>query len=114
MPDLEGPIQDGSSGFSVTVERDTRGVRVRVVGELDLASVPELNSVLETLKDDGYGRLLLDLDGVEFIDSSGLSAIIHAHDSADRSGHPLTIRCSAPQVQKLFELTGMLDYFTFE
>jgi len=107
-------MQDGSSGFSVTLTHDADGVQVRIVGELDLATGPELIRVLETLDGDGYERLLLDLDGVQFIDSTGLSVIGGAHRSAARNGHRLTIRCSSHQVLRLFELTGMLDYLTFE
>jgi len=107
-------MQDGSSGFSITLKHDPDGVQVRIVGELDLATVPELNRVLETLDGDGYSRLMLDLDGVQFIDSSGLSVIASANRSADSNGHRLTIRCSSWQVRRLFELTGMLEYLTFE
>ena len=107
-------MSDGSPGFSITVENDPDGVLVRIVGEIDLATAPEVNRVCEELVGNGHGRLLLDLDGVEFMDSTGLSAIAGAKQAADSNGHRLAIRCGSPQVRRLFELTGMLDYLDFE
>jgi anti-anti-sigma factor len=89
-------------------------MRITVVGELDVATAPELDRVLDELPEEGYSHILLDLDGVQFMDSTGLSALFRAHKIAGRRGQRTTIRCSTPQVQKLFELTGMLDHFTFE
>lgn len=119
MPDFEGRAADGSedrsSGFEIALERDLAGVRVRIVGELDLATAPELDRRIEELAGREQGRLLLDLGGVEFIDSSGLAAIIRAHQYADSNGHQITVRRGgSPQVQRILELTGMLDRLTFE
>jgi anti-anti-sigma factor len=105
---------DGSTGFAIMLERDSEGLQVRIVGELDLSTVPQLNHVLDGFADNGHARLLLDLDAVDFMDSSGLAAIVHAHQYAERTGHRLTIRCNSPQVKRLFEITDMLDQLTFE
>jgi anti-sigma B factor antagonist len=100
--------------FVISVERDQAGVQVRIVGALDLSRVPELNDVLDGLAADGHRRLVLDLGAVDFMDSRGLAALLRAKRSADRDGHRLTISSRSPQVQRLLELTGMLDQFTFE
>jgi stage II sporulation protein AA (anti-sigma F factor antagonist) len=108
-----GP-SDGSDGFAVTLEHDELGVRIRILGELDIATVSELDRVIGELASDGKGRLLLDLDGVKFLDSAGLAALVRAKRSAERDGGRLTVRYSSPQVRRLFELTGMLDQFPVE
>jgi anti-anti-sigma factor len=51
---------------------------------------------------------VLDLDNVEFMDSSGLSAVVRARRSADRNGHHLTILYKSPEVHQLFKLTNLL------
>ena len=112
MPTFDKQSLDADG--AVTLERDPEGVTVRVVGELDLSTVPELERALNRLTVAQDERLLLDLDGVEFIDSTGLAAVIRAQDSADRNGHRLTVRYSSTQVDRLFELTGMFEKFTFE
>jgi anti-sigma B factor antagonist len=112
MPEFDKARLDGNA--AVTLERDPAGVRVRVVGELDISTAPGLERVLDELTIAQDERLLLDLDGVEFLDSTGLAALIRAQTSADLNGHRLTVRASSTQVQRLFELTGMFDRLTVE
>jgi anti-sigma B factor antagonist len=110
MPEFDQLTSDESpAGFAVVVERDVRGVRVQVAGELDISSAPKLDRVLEGLA--GGGDLLLDLDGVGFMDSSGLAALIRAKQTAERYGQHLAIRYGTSRVRRVFELTGMLDQF---
>ena len=68
------------------------------------------------LDGDRPGRLLLDLDGVTFMDSTGLGAIIRAQQTANRHGYGLKLRYegAAPQVLRLFELAGVADRFNSE
>ncbi|GAA4760074.1 STAS domain-containing protein [Nocardioides endophyticus] len=59
---------------------DTRVVRC--VGEIDIATVPELRDRVMGLQVDGPPRLVIDLTGVTFIDSLGLGALIGIHKRA--------------------------------
>jgi anti-sigma B factor antagonist len=113
MPEIDQRTSDESpTGFTVVVEHNTRGSLVRVVGELDISSAPELDRVIEGLA--GGGDLLLDLDGVAFMDSSGLAAVIRAKQTVECDGHHLAIRYGASQVRRIFEITGILDQFPDE
>jgi len=118
MPEFEhhrhNEFRDPWEVFDVAVECDPQGARVRVTGELDLSTVSTLDRVLDGLADIEQGRLILDLDGVRFMDCAAISAIVRARRSAVRNGHRLEIRCRANQVRRLFELTGMLEQLTFE
>ncbi len=98
---------DESRAFEITVEHGQEDVRVRIAGELDIATVPELDDVLKGLAGNEHQRLLLDLDNVQFMDSSGVSAIVRAQRAADHDGHRLTVLYKSPQVRRLFELTSM-------
>lgn len=109
----EGDTPHGGSA-SVALEHDPEGLTVRIVGELDLSTVPQLSAVLGQIDGNNPGRLLLDLDGVTFMDSSGLAVLVHAQHAAEQHGYRLTVRYSSPQVARLFELTGMLQYFARE
>jgi anti-sigma B factor antagonist len=93
---------------------DARGVELRLTGELDLETTPELDQQLDELNGGHPGRLLVDLSGVEFMDSTGLAAILRAQRSAVSSGHTLSLRRATGQVQRLFDLTGMTERLTFE
>lgn len=100
--------------LEIVLEPDPQGVRVRLVGEIDLGTAPELDRQLDELAVNGYSRLLIDLDGVEFMDSTGVKSILHAMHSADAKGHRLTITRGSSQVQRLLEITGVLDHVTLE
>jgi anti-sigma B factor antagonist len=103
-----------SEQLRIGVEPDPQGVRIRLVGELDLATSPELDRLLDELAGNGHSQLLIDLTGVEFMDSTGLASILRALDAARHNGHRLSVRRGSPQVQRLFELTGIGDRLTFE
>jgi anti-anti-sigma factor len=116
MPALEERSVDGYPDewhrFEITVEHGSEGVRVRVAGELDIATAPKLHRVLDRLEDDGHEHLLLDLTGVGFIDTRGVEAIVRARRSANMHASSLTIRHRSRQVRRLFEVTNMLSYLT--
>lgn len=75
-----------------------------VTGDLDLASAPLLESVLEPLLKE-QGNLTLDLAGLGFIDSSGIRALIRA--SLRLGSHRLVILKPSPQLRRLFDITGI-------
>jgi anti-anti-sigma factor len=93
-----------SDPLEVTIVDDDDGVRrVIVRGELDIATAPELLARLPGAGTRAHGNVLLDLDEVTFIDSSGLEALLTAHR---RLGEALRIRPSAA-CARLFEITGL-------
>ncbi len=92
---------------------DAQGVVLALIGELDLDTTPELDEQLRKIGAEPR-RLLIDLSGLEFMDSTGLGSIVRAQRFADSNGHRLTLRRGQHQVQRLFELTGVLERFTFE
>jgi stage II sporulation protein AA (anti-sigma F factor antagonist) len=91
------------------------GDRWRLIlrGELDLASAPLLEARLGEAERSGVTHVELDLSDLEFIDSTGLTVLIRAHQAAELNGHTFSLRGQSPQVRKLFVLTGTLDRFTF-
>jgi anti-sigma B factor antagonist len=101
------------NGFAVVRggSRDGR-VCIAVTGELDLSHADELRQSLERELRDGQ-RLLLDLSGVTFIDSTGLSAIVNAVAQSRGSGGGLEVSSDLqPQARRLMELTGVLNAVT--
>jgi anti-sigma B factor antagonist len=103
-----------SARFMVEVEPGSRIVVVALSGELDLETAPELARELATIDETQLERLVIDLGGVTFMDSTGLSSIVAAHRFAESNGHTLALRRGSKQVQRLFELTGVGERLTFE
>jgi anti-anti-sigma factor len=100
--------------LSIQRATDQQGIVLALEGELDLETTPELDDQLREISETNPGRLLIDLGGLEFMDSTGLGSIVRAQRAADLNGHRLALCRAQNQVQRLFELTGVLDRFTFE
>jgi anti-sigma B factor antagonist len=77
-------------------------------GELDLAAVAELQDAVSRACADRLERLEIDLDSVEFIDSSGIASLLGAHQSCVSHGVELSIVPSAhPGPRRLIEISGL-------
>jgi anti-sigma B factor antagonist len=113
-PDAEVAFGRLSGRLTVDLLSDARGVVVKLDGELDLATAPQLDRQLARIEATKVTRVLIDLSGVTFMDSTGLRSIIRAHHFAESNNHRLVLRRGARQVQRLFELTGIDERLTFE
>lgn len=95
--------------FRVDVRAEGRATIIAVIGELDLASSPELEQQLEQVWRSDADQLVLDLRGLEFMDSTGLSIIVGAHQRVTETGRRLSVVKGPPQVQRLLDLTGVSE-----
>lgn len=89
--------------LEITVEHQDDWVIARASGELDMATIAELESTCSELAD----RLALDLSQIGFIDSSGLAALMRigaAHDA-------LVLLAPSDQVRRLLDLARVADDF---
>lgn len=94
--------------------RDGDTTIVVLVGELDLASAPDLERELQAAESSGSTRVVIDLTALGFMDSTGLQALLRARERANSSQHDLVLRRGPHQVQRVFELTKTVDAFTFQ
>jgi anti-sigma B factor antagonist len=99
--------------FWIDVEPQRDTVRLIPAGELDIATVGQLQRELDDLIEAGFGQIVIDLRGVEFIDSTGLHALVEAHERAKDEGWQLAIVPGRHVVQQLFEITGMIEQLPF-
>ncbi len=100
------------SNFGVEVRDEQRAVVIGVSGELDLASSPELEQELDRGISSNAELLIVDLRTLEFMDSTGLSVLVRAHQRATERGKQLAIVKGPQQVQRLLSLTGVADRLT--
>jgi anti-sigma B factor antagonist len=108
----ENPVGDNPDGrsayvFCVEIAPDRDVVRVSPVGELDMSTVGQLTAEIQRLWRSGFTRVVLDLRGTTFIDSSGLHAIVDEHAAATADGRDFSLISGPPEVQRIFDVTGL-------
>jgi anti-anti-sigma factor len=108
------PLADPSVPFRLDVIPERARVRVAPAGELDIATVPELERTIGELVEAGFDHIVVDLENVEFLDSTALQLILSVHAGADAGGYRLRLRPGPPAVQRIFELTRTLERLDFE
>jgi anti-anti-sigma factor len=104
--DERGVVQNQ---FRVEVAHVADAIVVRLVGELDVASSPVLERALEELVGVDAGVVVLDLRELEFMDSTGLRAVLVAHQAASDAGRRFGLVKGPEQVQRLLSLTQVAD-----
>ncbi len=97
------------SQFRVDVRTEGHAAVIVVRGELDLASSPALEEQLEQLWGSETKLVVIDLRELEFMDSTGLSIIVNAHQRLAEGGRELSLVRGPQQVQRLLDLTGVAE-----
>jgi anti-sigma B factor antagonist len=92
-------------------QSDVNGVRLlEVFGELDLATAPRLCALLDEARRQRVRRLVIDLTGVDFCDSTGLRALMGASTELRHAGGRLAVAVLPNGgVARLFDVTGIRE-----
>jgi len=89
-------------GVTAEVVAGAEPPMIRLAGELDLAGVDAVRRCIDGVLATGVDRLDIDLSGLEFIDSSGLSVLI-----ATAKAVALSLHAPTPAVRRVFAVTGL-------
>jgi anti-sigma B factor antagonist len=94
--------------FRITCARlGRRAYLVSLAGEIDLHVAPRLSDELEGAIADGAHRLVVDLSGVSFIDSSGIATLVRAAERLRIRGAELVLVCDDHRILRALEVTGL-------
>jgi anti-sigma B factor antagonist len=107
------PPPDYVSPFSISTLRTPAGERLVLTGELDLATVPDLRRRIDELAQKGQSRIELDFTAVDYIDSSGLAALVRARQRLTGDDPGLVLIGLSPNLRHILELTGLISFFEF-
>jgi stage II sporulation protein AA (anti-sigma F factor antagonist) len=101
-------VSDDVVELALAVRRDRVVVRIR--GEVDVSSAPLVRGALAALAARG-DRVVVDLQELRFLDSSGIGALVHAWKVSQEtdSGEMVLAGPFQPPVRKVLELTGVLQ-----
>src|SRR4051812_25379338 len=89
-------------------EAAPRTWRVELHGSIDLETAPALSEELEELASHGAKLVIVDLSDVEFLDSSGLRALVHGARTVEGGGGRLLVEGASGAVERVLELTDVL------
>lgn len=91
---------------TTVTSRDSATV-LAVQGDIDISTAPLLSEALSAIVVDSCTRLVVDLDGVGFLDSSALAALVGANRAVLDAGGTLAIACPKTQLLKIFTITKL-------
>lgn len=99
IPDLDAADETG--GWTVVAAR----------GEIDVAAAPQLRERLVDLIEDGRTRLVVDLEDVDFVDSTGLGVLVGAVRRARSADGDVRLVCTNSRLLKVLDVTGLDEVF---
>ena len=85
---------------------------VRVTGDLDVITAPRLRQCFADLVRHGHHDLVVDLDEVGFVDSTGLAVLVNALKRVRAQQGQLRLVCSDERTIHMFRITGLINTFT--
>jgi anti-anti-sigma factor len=98
---------------SIRVAIDDSGA-VIAEGDIDLAGGPLLETAIARCEESSAQPVVIDLGGVEFIDSSGLRSLLSASRRAAERGTSVVLRRPSSGVRRLLSITGTTDQFELD
>ena len=100
--------------MDLSLSTRTEGDRTVVVvgGEIDVYTAPKLREQLIDLVSSGQYHLVVDMEGVEFLDSTGLGVLVGGLKRVRTQEGTLHLVCSQERVLKVFRITGLTKVFS--
>jgi len=95
--------------LEVVVSQQGRSRTISLRGELDIATAPDLEELLTKSRKDDLNAVKVDLRGLDFIDSNGLRVLVESWKACFKDGIAFTLAPGPRQVQRVFDVTGLLD-----
>lgn len=97
--------------MTLTIDTSARGeaVVLSLAGEIDVHTVPRLRACLDELGDGRRQRVVVDLTGIEFLDSSALGALLGGQRKVEDAGGSMSVVCAQPRILKVFQITRLTE-----
>ena len=97
--------------LSLETRQDNEHTILEVGGEIDVYTAPKLRDRITELVDAGNLNLVVDLEGVEFMDSTGLGVLVGGLKKVRTNGGSLSLVCTQERLLKIFRITGLGKVF---
>jgi anti-sigma B factor antagonist len=94
----------------IGIREEADRIILALQGELDMANAPLLQGAVESDQLAGTATVVLDLQELTFLDSTGLRIILSARELCWRRGQEFAVTPGSPQVQRLLSVTGVGEH----
>ena len=95
--------------FSIDIDKSKEIPSVNIQGEIDIYTCTELRKNLNDIMENDPKNFILNLEKVQYIDSTGLGTIAHSAQKIQSNDGSVYVICSKPQIKKIFEVSGLLQ-----
>jgi len=100
-------MHPSAPNLSIAVSHERGDTVLALEGELDIHTTAQFGEQLADLVHDSRLRLVVDLGGLEFVDSTGLGALVGEFARVRRGGGDMSLRAATPAVRRTIEVTGL-------
>jgi anti-sigma B factor antagonist len=107
---MENEEREGA-GLDVSVEGVGDFSLIGLVGEVDVYSAPKLRETIKELVDEGKHNIVVDLERVAFLDSTGLGVLVGGLKRVKHHNGELGIICNQEKILRIFRITGLTKVF---
>jgi anti-sigma B factor antagonist len=107
---VDGEIDDGARGMVEKAADPSGALVVKLAGEIDMSNAESLGRAIEQLIDPGTERLVIDLSGLDFMDSSGIAMLLRVTSDIDT----VHIRNPSNVIRRIIDSTGLGDVLRVE
>jgi anti-sigma B factor antagonist len=95
-----------------SIKHDKYSILSMQFEELDFIKTPRVSAVIkEKLESIGYGNIILDINNLDYIDSTGMSSLINISRRIKDKNHEMVVVCSSTKILQLFDIAKMANFF---
>ncbi|HEY9721735.1 MAG TPA: STAS domain-containing protein [Oscillatoriaceae cyanobacterium] len=100
--------------FGHDLIKTPRGWCLTLSGDLDTHATQELDAAMEARLPQVNGDLVVDLEGLNYLNSTGIRSFIRLHKQLKASGHRICFRGASAKILRIFHYCGLDTFFVFE
>ncbi|WP_287154885.1 STAS domain-containing protein [Candidatus Solincola tengchongensis] len=108
---VDNEVREGSE-LDIALEHVGDHSIVVLSGEVDVYSAPKLRDTIKNLVEEGRYRIVVDLEDVAFLDSTGLGVLVGGLKRVKHHQGDLGIICNQERILRIFRITGLTKVFT--
>lgn len=105
-------MSEAPEALDISTEQLDTATVIRIAGEVDLRTSPQLRSAVTERIADKPARVIVELGGVSYMDSSGVGTLVYLKREAERAGCRLVLAGLQPRVRAVFEIAQLDRFFT--